>query len=140
MGDDHSSDSPTPESRAPWERPLADPSYREAQSGRPRRLLPRQPPPERTAPPERRAQVERTEPSRHDSGRIGRRAAGGPTEALSVADLVKKVSGEEPSEPDDPDKTEIIPPIDERQPPQFVDRVSDGLPDLFPAWAEPEFE
>ena len=128
MGDDHSSDSPTPESRAPWERPLADPSYREAQSGRPRRLPPRQPPPERrppeqtapperAAPPEHRAQVERTESSRHDSGRIGRRAAGGPTEALSVADLVKKVSGEEPSEPDDPDKTEIIPPIDERQPP-----------------------
>ena len=28
----------------------------------------------------------------------------------------------------------------EKRPPQFVDRVSDGLPDLFPAWAEPEFE
>ena len=44
----------------------------------------------RTAPPEHRAQVERAEPSRHDSGRIGRRAAGGPTEALSVADLVRR--------------------------------------------------
>ncbi|MDT2003745.1 LytR family transcriptional regulator [Rhodococcus opacus] len=133
MGDDHSADSPTPESRAPWERPLADRSYREAQSGR-RRLPQRQPtperrPPEPSAPPEHRAQVERTEPSRHDSGRIGRRAAGGPTEALSVADLVKKVSGDdpnkpdepnkpvEPNRPDDPDKTETIPPIDERQPP-----------------------
>ena len=87
-------------------------------SHRPNGGLPsRPPPPERTAPPEHRAQVERAEPSRHDSGRIGRRAAGGPTEALSVADLVKKVSGEETSAPDDPDKTEIIPPIDERQPP-----------------------
>ncbi|MGW5145546.1 LCP family protein [Rhodococcus koreensis] len=119
MGDDHSADSPTPESRAPWERPLADPSYREAQSGRPRRLPPRQPPPERRPPeppaaPEHRAPVERTEPSRHDSGRIGRRAAGGPTEALSVADLVKKVAEDEAN---DPEKTETIPPIDERQPP-----------------------
>ncbi|MEN0136054.1 MAG: LCP family protein [Rhodococcus sp. (in: high G+C Gram-positive bacteria)] len=128
MGDDHSADSPTPESRAPWERPLADPSYRESQSGRPRRLPPRPTPPERrppeptaspewTASTERRAPVERTEPSRHDSGRIGRRAAGGPTEALSVADLVKKVAEDESNAPHDPEKTETIPPIDERQPP-----------------------
>ena len=28
----------------------------------------------------------------------------------------------------------------EKRPPQFTDRVSDGLPDVFPGWATPEFE
>ncbi|HEX4010808.1 MAG TPA: hypothetical protein VHX62_12400, partial [Solirubrobacteraceae bacterium] len=28
----------------------------------------------------------------------------------------------------------------EKRPAQFPDRVSDGLPDVFPGWAPPEFE
>jgi enoyl-CoA hydratase/carnithine racemase len=28
----------------------------------------------------------------------------------------------------------------EKRPPKFTDRVSDGLPDIFPAWSEPAFE
>ncbi|MFZ2175507.1 MAG: LCP family protein [Rhodococcus sp. (in: high G+C Gram-positive bacteria)] len=124
MGDDHTSDSPAPESRAPWERPLADRSYREAHSGGQHRVPPPQSPVERPA--ERRTPQppgpsgtrasDRSEPSRHDSGRIGHRSAG-PTESLSVADLVKKVSVDNKSVTDDPEKTEIIPPVDERQPP-----------------------
>jgi len=28
----------------------------------------------------------------------------------------------------------------EKRPARFVDRVSDGLPDVMPGWVEPEFE
>ena len=28
----------------------------------------------------------------------------------------------------------------EKRPAAFTDRVSDGLPDVFPGWVEPEFE
>ena len=28
----------------------------------------------------------------------------------------------------------------EKRPARFTDRVSDGLPDVFPGWAPPEFE
>lgn len=88
-----------PESRAPWERPLADSSYREAQTtGRLRRPRPPEPSdePEPTQPPSG---------PRRDSGRLGRRVPQGPTESLSVADLVKKV--------DDEDRTEVIPAVDD---------------------------
>jgi hypothetical protein len=27
----------------------------------------------------------------------------------------------------------------DKRPPRFTDRVSDGLPDVFPGWATPEF-
>ncbi|MCQ4117909.1 LCP family protein [Rhodococcus tibetensis] len=140
MGDDHTSDAPTPETRAPWERPLADQHYREAQSGRQRRLPPRQPPPElhtpeRPAPSDRRSPIEHSDASRHDSGRAGRRAAGGPTEGLSVADLVKKVAGDEPGRQDDPDKTETIPPVDERHPPPGA--VPPRKPTFTPSPSEP---
>lgn len=96
MGDDHDSGSPAPESRAPWERSLADSGYREAQSGRQYRV----PQPQ----PRTRAATPKTATPK-SSGRTGRRTPSGPTEALSVADLVKKVAR------DDDDRTEQIPPI-----------------------------
>ncbi|MFD4367213.1 LCP family protein [Rhodococcus sp. NPDC058521] len=100
MGDDHDSGMNLPESRAPWERPLADSNYRESRTtGRRRRAQP----PKTPEPPEGSAAV-----SKRDSGRLGRRAPQRPTESLSVADLVKKV--------DDEDRTEVIPAAVDEQP------------------------
>ncbi|NLE79725.1 MAG: LytR family transcriptional regulator [Rhodococcus sp.] len=115
MGDDHDSGMNVPESRAPWERPLADSSYRDAHTtGRRRRPPPETQQPNPTPPPRARrdsapsARRDSAPSARRDSGRIGRRSPQDATEATSVADLVKKV--------DDEDRTEVIPAVGEQTP------------------------
>jgi len=78
---DQEHDSGLPDSRAPWERPLADSTYRETQSGRIRR-------------DGRSSDAGRGEAAtgrRNDSGRIRRGESGANPEQLTVAELMNKV-------------------------------------------------
>ncbi|WP_070380937.1 LCP family protein [Rhodococcus sp. WMMA185] len=113
MGDGHSSEPPQPGSRAPWERQLADRSFREAQLRKQRPVPPRQSPPEGHAPSEP-SQFRPTEPPNQDGGRVARRAAG-KLGGVPVANLVNKVSGVDSRSPNDPDKTEFIPAVNDQQ-------------------------
>lgn len=71
---DQEHDSGLPDSRAPWERPLADSAYRETQSGRIRR------------------DGRPSDADRSDSARSRRAESGGKPEQLTVAELMDKVS------------------------------------------------
>jgi len=92
VGDEHNPGHATPEGRAPWERPIADPDYREAHGHR----------------------------RRHD-GETGRRALDDePSEQLSVAELMQKMgrsapvgSGGRRARPDEPDEPDESSEIDE---------------------------
>ncbi|MGC0362445.1 LCP family protein required for cell wall assembly [Rhodococcus sp. 27YEA15] len=91
MGDDHDSGPSQPESRAPWERPLADQRYRRARSlraqGSPKAPRTPPPPPPPMPPLPLTPQSRASEP--HDAD---------PTdEAVSVAELVKRVADRPPS-------------------------------------------
>ncbi|WP_175393608.1 LCP family protein [Rhodococcus globerulus] len=108
MGDDHDSGPPSPESRAPWERPLADQRYRNRRSSKPEPTGATQ----SDAPPSERRGSERF-------GRFGRRDAP-PSDSISVAELVQRVgdtAGQRVVEPPAPKKSSpAAPPVDSRPP------------------------
>jgi len=124
VGDEHNPGHAAPEGRAPWERPIADPDYREAHGHR----------------------------RRHD-GETGRRALDDePSEQLSVADLMQKMgrsapagSGGRRARPDEPDESpETDEPDDDTrfgfdaEPTEVIPVVTDAS--SADAWPEPEPE
>ncbi|NKU38625.1 LytR family transcriptional regulator, partial [Rhodococcus hoagii] len=113
MGDEHNPGHAAPEGRAPWERPIADPDYREATGHRRRR-----------------------------DGESGRRALDDdPSEQLSVAELMQKMgrtapvaSGgrrARPDEAEDVDEIDEAPGIAEpeaQSPPGFDAEATEIIP------------
>ncbi|MFF1386851.1 LCP family protein [Rhodococcus erythropolis] len=89
MGDDHDSGPPPPESRAPWERPLADKRFRNARPDQPAA-------PQRPATPQRPAPQPPSPPERRSSGRTGRRDSPPTDDSVSVAELVRRVGDKKP--------------------------------------------
>ncbi|MDI9915004.1 LCP family protein [Rhodococcus sp. IEGM 1379] len=83
MGDDHDSGPPSPESRAPWERPLADQRYRNRRAERPKPV------------PESEPKGSGTE--RRIAGLFGRRDSPNTEDSISVAELVARV-GDAPTD------------------------------------------
>ncbi|MFE4504005.1 LCP family protein [Rhodococcus sp. NPDC056743] len=97
MGDDHDSGPPSPESRAPWERPLADQRYRNRRSSKPEPNGA----PQSEAPTSERRGLDRF-------SRFGRRDAP-PSDSISVAELVQRVGdtgGQRVVEPPAPKRIE----------------------------------
>ncbi|MFZ3395530.1 hypothetical protein TVH25_19990, partial [Rhodococcus sp. 7Tela_A2] len=122
---DEGHDSGLPDNRAPWERPIADPTFREAPSGHRRRSRARRAdiPADGARAGGAHSEDARSRgahsaeaqsegdhaASRRDSGRNRRAADAGDPERLTVADLVDKVSRRDGSPPPTPTPTPTPP-------------------------------
>ncbi|WP_185993126.1 LCP family protein [Rhodococcus sp. KBS0724] len=130
MGDDHDSGPPSPESRAPWERPLADQRYRNRRSSKP---APSAAPQSDTPASERRG-LDRF-------GRFSRRDAP-PSDSISVAELVQRVGDTggqrvvEPPAPKRADPPRDNPPLGSKPPNSQPPNKPLPPPPIAPAAAE----